>query len=121
MTDRVEPTLGATRAAAESARAANHAAYNSPRGDVGNAYDRTGALHELLCCTEQVARMLADDVTRLRAAAGMTSTEGGDARGQALLAAADLADAAGRINTAAALVNSAWSYLSPLYVDGGAA
>lgn len=114
-----EPTLAATRAAAESARAANHAAYNSPREDTGNVYDRTGALHELLSCTEQVARMLSDDVTRLRSVVGLTSTEGGDPGGQALLAAADLADAAGRINAAAALVNSAWSYLSPLYIHQG--
>lgn len=115
--EQAEPTLAATRAAAESARAANHAAYGSPRGDTGNVYDRTGALHQLLGSTEQLARMLGEDVARLRGAPRLRSTDPDDPGARALAAAADLAAAAADLNMAAARVNSAWSYLSSLYVQ----
>jgi len=114
--ERTEPTLAATHAAAESARAANHAAYNTPRNDTGSVYDRTGALHALLSSTEQLARMLGEDVARLRDTDGLRSTDAVDPGGQALSAAADLATAAESISAAASYVNSAWSYLSPLYI-----
>ena len=118
--EQTEPTLAATRAAAESARAANHAAYGSPRGSTSNAYDRTRALHQLLGSVEQLARMLGEDVTRLRGTTGLRSTDSGDPGAQALAAAADLDDAAQDLTMAAARVNSAWSYLSSLYIQDGA-
>lgn len=110
-----EPTLTAMTAAAEAARAANHAAYDAPRGDTSNLYDRAAALHDLLTKTEQLAQVLGQHVRRLRDVDGLRSTAD-DAAGQVAAAAAELDAAAARIQSAHIEVSGAWSKLSTLYV-----
>ncbi|MCW2905140.1 MAG: hypothetical protein JWO67_7405 [Streptosporangiaceae bacterium] len=117
MSDDMEPTLAATRAAAESVRTANHAAYHAPRGDTGNIYDRTGALVELLGSTEQIARVLGQHADRLKDAPGLFSDDGRpDPDTYAERAAARLHSASVVLDEAASLVNAAWSELSHLGV-----
>ncbi len=109
-----EPTLVWTRAAATAARAANHAAYNAPAGDVGNLYARTGAAYELLMSTEQVLRGLARQVDRLRNDQGLLSTDDTAPQVHAEIAGGKLGAAASVVNQAITLVNDAWSELSPI-------
>ena len=59
--DEIEPTLAALNAAAESVRAAKHAAYHAP-ADPNSLYERTGTLVELLGYRRQVACSLGNHV-----------------------------------------------------------
>lgn len=115
-----EPTLAATREAAEAVRAANYAAYDAPKGDTANVYDRAGALYQLLLCTQQATDDLRRHAARLATAPGLTSTSlihpAPDSADQA---AQLLAQAADHIATAHALANDAWSELSSLYIQEG--
>lgn len=112
-----EPTLENTRLAAEHAHRADHAAYNAPRGDMGNLYDRAGAVHELLSCTEQLVRVLGEQVQRIATSEGLRSTENEPATRQAIRAAQLLMAGSLQVRRACDEVNEAWSALSPLYVD----
>jgi hypothetical protein len=111
----VEPTLSATYAAAEAARTANHAGYHAPRDQPSNVYDRAGAAFELLRNTEQLVRMLSGDAQRLIRTPGLYSTDG-EPEVAVRSAAATIARAAGQVNAAAELVNTAWSELSAIGV-----
>lgn len=127
MNEIVEPTLDQTRKAAEAARLANHAAYNAPQGDTSNIYDRTGAAHELLSCTEQLVQVLGEQAEQLATVEGLRTTEPSTpgaadslvspAAQQAIQAGAYLRTAAAAMRSACDLANEAWSQLSPLYVD----
>ena len=118
MNESPEPTLGNTRLAAERARLANHAAYNAPGSDMDNLYDRTGAVHELLSCTEQLVRVLGEQVQRIAKAEGLRSTDDTTpAARQALRAARLLMAGSLHVRRACDEVNEAWSALSPLYID----
>lgn len=113
-----EPTLAATYEAAEAVRAANHAAYDAPKGDTANVYDRCGALYQLLLCTHQATDDLRRHAARLATAPGLSSTElHRSASDGANEAAALLVQAAQHIATAHDLANQAWSRLSPLYIQ----
>jgi hypothetical protein len=116
--EQVEPTLAAMRAAAEHARAANHAAYDAP-GDPAALYSRVGALHDLLAKTKQLTEVLAEETTKLAAAppSGLYSDDVAPPGGRALLAAELLSHAAESIAAANRAVNGAWSSLSHLGVS----
>lgn len=120
--DDTERTLAWSRIAAESVRAANHAAYHAPTGDTGNVYDRCGSMHELLLCAEQLVRVLGDHASALAAAPGLFSDDdkhdAEQPRGpmHAMTAYALLTSAAGHVESARRVVNAAWSALSHLGV-----
>ena len=112
-----EPTLQYTRLAAEQVRLANHAAYDAPRGDTSNLYDRTGAVHELLSRTEQLVQVLGEQVQRVISAEGLRAADGRSPDRKAANAAAHLLAAGNAVRSACGHVNDAWSELSPLYID----
>ncbi len=107
-----DPTLAAMSAAAEAARQANHAAYGAPR-TTASVYDRTGALHDLLCKVEQLAQVLSEQVAGMPS--GPLYSTDDTTPGEHLLDAADLLTQAARaVNVAVHHVNNAWSELSPI-------
>lgn len=108
----IEPTLAAMRNAAEAARVANHAAYAAPRDPVA-LYDRTGALHDLLLKTEQLADFLGKAVLATDPAA-LYSDAGLDPNIHRIAAAERLTRARAHVAEAQRAVNSAWSALSHL-------
>lgn len=114
----IESTLAATRAAAEAARQANHAAHDAPTS-TGNVYDRCAALHELLISTEQLVRVLGERAAQLRDADGLFSDDTTDPAVHAVTGSAALTTAAAAIRVAGQHVNDAWSSLSHLGIDQG--
>lgn len=112
----VEPTLAATYAAAEAARMANHAGYGAPRNEPGNVYDRTGAAFDLLRNVEQLVRMLSGNVQQLAQTPGLYTTGTGQPAEAVKSAASTIAAAAGQVNAASELLNTAWSELSSIGV-----
>lgn len=108
----IEPTLAAMRAAAEHARAANHAAHDAPRTP-GSLYDRTGALYDLLIKTEQLADSLGKAV-RSADSDAMFSDDGLDPALHRGRAGAHLLEARARLTEAHRAVNDAWNALSHL-------
>lgn len=111
----VEPTLAAMQAAAEHARAANHHAYQAPRTPA-SIYDRTGALHDLLGKTEQLAQVLAEHAQMLVVATppGLYSDDDSSPTVHAATASAWLRRATSAVRDANDHVNLAWSSLSHL-------
>lgn len=112
-TGEAESTLVLTRAAADTVRAANHAAFDAPTGDLANRYERAGAVAGLLSTVEQLVRALGEQVVSLPVDE-LTSTDGEPPAAHVEVAARNLATAASAVGLAAHRVNVAWSQLGPL-------
>jgi len=114
--DPTEPTLAAMSAAAEQARAANHAAYDAP-GDPPALYARVGALYDLLVKTRQLTQVLGTAATKAAAhPERMYADDGSNPSNRAARAAMFLLESAQSIDTVITVVNEAWSELSHLGV-----
>ena len=106
-----DPARDAIDAAAEQLRTANHAIPLGPRTPQA-AYERVGALAELLTKLEQTLRVTADQADRLTSGQGLKSDDVTPAGSHARIASQNLYFAVDRISAALAQINTARTRLS---------
>jgi hypothetical protein len=111
-----DPARDAIDAAAEQLRTANHAIPLGPRTPQA-AYERVGALAELLTKLEQTLRVTGDQLDRLTSGQGLRSDDVTPAGSHARIASQNLHFAVDRVSAALAQVNTARSRLSHIRTE----